>query len=393
MIAENKQEFFEQLERELQRLGVEDSSELIFDLEEHFAEGTRRGESESEICRELGSIAEIARSCLDLKSSAINSMVARDVSRKRVSLTKPGRSVPADPSLAPNAINSEQKAEEDCVRSYTPEHIAEETVPSSGSAAGSFNQSGAFGYSEQSGAAGSPNQSGTASSPNQSGAASSPNQSGAASSPNQDGAAGSPNQSSANGTFEKIGKTVDEVCDKAGKALNQALGKAESAIGKAGEKVGEKVNAAAGTFRPSDSYRSKVNRDKHADIPPQSAEVKTKGKSVFVDTTGLQPNVNLARLIKEIILDVLLWIWLIITLFAIVVACFAGTVALVVCAVSFVFGPGYLGEYRLITRILFGLGILCLSGVSANLGGLLKNPAVALVKYVISRHLKAIYDI
>ena len=105
-IAENKQEFFEQLLRELQKLGLEDTGELMSDLEEHFAEGERRGIAESEICRDLGSIAEIARSCLDLKSTAINSMVARDVERKKVSLTKPGRSVPADPSLAAPASKS-----------------------------------------------------------------------------------------------------------------------------------------------------------------------------------------------------------------------------------------------------------------------------------------------
>ena len=114
MIAENKQEFFEQLQRELQKLGVEDTSELMSDLEEHFEEGERRGAAESEICRELGSIAEIARSCLDLKSTAINSMVARDVERKKgVSLTKPGRSVPADPSLSAAKKEAEDNSPQD----------------------------------------------------------------------------------------------------------------------------------------------------------------------------------------------------------------------------------------------------------------------------------------
>lgn len=379
MIAENKQEFFEQLERELQRLGVEDNSELITDLEEHFAEGERRGESEADICRELGSIAEIARSCLDLKSEAINSMVARDVSRKRVSLTKPGRSVPADPSLAPNAINSEQKAEEDCVRSYTPEHIAEEVIPTQNGAASSASQNGAANSASQSGAASSASQSDVTNSASQNGAARSDAQN----------SANSAARGNSNGTFEKIGKTVDEVCDKAGKALNDAFNKAESAIGKAGEKV----NAAAGAFRPSDSYRSKVNRDKHADIPPQSAKVKTKGKSEFVDTTGLQPNINGARLAGEIILDLFLWVWLIPAVFVLVVACFAGAVALVGVAIMCILGKGDFEQFRFITRILFALGFMCLSGVSGNLGGLLKNPAVSLVKYVISRHLKAVYDI
>ncbi len=372
MIAENKQEFFEQLERELQRLGVEDSSELISDLEEHFAEGARRGESESEICRELGSIAEIARSCLDLKSSAINSMVARDVSRKRVSLTKPGRSVPADPALAPNSINSEQKAEEDCVRSYTPEHIAEETIPSpdgnSSANTGANVNTGTFGAN---------------------GTESSAASAGGSTDPNANAGNATNSTASADGTFEKIGKTVDEVCLKAGKALNEALGKAESAIGKAGEKV----NSAAGAFRPSDSYRSRVNRDKHADIPPQSEKVKTKGKSEFVDVSGLQPNVNGARLAGEILLDLFLWVWLIPLVVILVAACFAGAVALVGVAVMSVIGNGPFGIYKLVTRILFALGFLSLSGAAANIGALLKNPAAALIKHVVSRHLKAVYDI
>lgn len=385
MIAENKQEFFEQLERELQRLGVDDSSELIYDLEEHFAEGARRGISEEEICRELGNIAEIARSCLDIKSSAINSMVARDVSRKRVSLTKPGRSVPADSSLSPNAINSDLKAEEDCVRSYTPEHIAEEVVPSADSGTASTPNANATGSVPE-------GMSTANSAPEGTNAASSaPEGTSSANSANQNTAntANAGNTSSANGTFEKIGKTVDEVCDKAGKAINEAFTKAESAIGKAGEKVNEKV----GAFRPSDSYRTNVNKGKHADIPPQSAKVKTKGKSVFVDISGLQPNVNGARLAGEIVLDLFLWIWLIPTVLAIVIAFFCGAVALVGVAIMCILANVDFWEFKLVTRILFALGFLCLAGVSANLGGLLKNPAVALVKYVISRHIKAIYDI
>lgn len=382
MIAENKQEFFEQLERELQRLGVEDSSELIYDLEEHFAEGARRGESESEICRELGSIAEIARSCLDLKSSAINSMVARDVSRKRVSLTKPGRSVPADPSLTPNAINSDLKAEEDCVRSYTPEHIAEEVVPSADSGTASTPNANTAGSVPE-------GMSTANSAPEGTNAASSaPEGTSSANSANQN-TANAGNTSSANGTFEKIGKTVDEVCEKAGKALGEAFNKAESAIGKAGEKVNEKV----GAFRPSDSYRANVNKGKHSDIPPQSAKVKTKGKSEFVDTTGLQPNVNGARLAGEIVLDLFLWIWLIPTVLAIVIAFFAGTVTLVGLGIMSILGRGAFDEFKFITRLLFALGFFSLTGVAANLGSLLIKPVSALVKYVVSRHLKAIYDI
>ncbi|MDE6727272.1 MAG: DUF1700 domain-containing protein, partial [Oscillospiraceae bacterium] len=275
MIAENKTEFFEQLGRELEKLGVEDTGELFSDLEEHFTEGERRGVPESEICRELGSIAEIARSCLDLKSSAINSMVARDVSRKKVvSLTKPGRSVPADPSLAKSHEDGDTQSDNgDHVRSVTPEHIFEEAAASApqNSADGSNSTNGSNGTN------GSTNADGAASS-----SSADPNAgSSANSSENTGGTNGSSGASPNNGMFEKIGKTVDDACDRAGKALGDAFNKASGAMNNAFSKAGEAVNnaanktgkavgKAAGLFRPSDSYRKNINKDKNGgDLPPQ----------------------------------------------------------------------------------------------------------------------------
>ena len=362
MIAENKQEFFEQLEQELQRLGVEDSTELIADLEEHFAESERRGVPESETCRELGSIAEIARSCLDLKSEAINSMVARDVVRKKVSLTKPGRSVPADPSLAA-APDSEQKADEDCVRSYTPEHISEEVIPSAPQSATGANI-------------------GTASSP-------SGVNIGATSGSAAPQSANS-SQSGVGGTFERIGRTVDAACDRAGEAVSKAWSKAEDAIGKAGAKI----NDAAQNFRPSDSYRENVNKSKRGgDIPPQSVKAKTKGGGKFIDVSGLNPNVNGGRLIFEIVLDILLWIWLVPTVFALAIGFFGGALGLVGIGIICVFGKFEFAQYHLITRILFTLGFCNLAALVFMLGTAIIKGALSLAKYVIERHIKAVYDI
>lgn len=381
MIAENKQEFFEQLEKELQRLGVEDSSELIADLEEHFAESELRGVPENETCRELGSIAEIARSCLDLKSEAINSMVARDVVRKKVSLTKPGRSVPADPSLAANAVNSEQKADEDCVRSYTPEHISEEVIPSASQSVPSANiGTGAETVAETSGA-GEPHS--ESSSPNGTNV-------GATSGSAAPQSAQTSQNAARGGTFEKIGRTVDAACDRAGEAVNKAWNKAESALNKAGTKI----NGAAQAFRPSDSYRENVNKSRRGgDIPPQTEKVKTKGGSKFVDTSGLTPNVNGGRLIFEIILDVILWIWLIPTVFALVIAAFGGAVALVGVGIICILGKFDFAQFHFITRILFSLGFWNLAVCVFLLATALIKGALSLVKYVIGRHAKAIYDI
>lgn len=382
MIAENKQEFFEQLDRELQKLGVEDRAELMSDLEEHFDEAERRGESESDVCRELGNIAEIARSCLDLKSTAINSMVARDVERKKgVSLTKPGRSVPADPTLAApqnsGGASAEANTAEDCVRSYTPEHISEEIIPGAA-------QGGAGGVSGE--AASGANGGVSGENANAAGGFSSENSGGfsgntvsGSAEPQGDPNAANGSNSANGGTFEKIGKTVDNVCEKAGKALNEALNKAGNA---------------AQSFRPSDSYRKNINDRKNGgDIPPQTEKVKTNGGGKFIDVSGLKPNVNGGRLGVEIVLDILLWGWLIITLFAVALAVFVGAAATAGTGIACVIGLGEFVQFRLPTRVLFMAGFFALAGAVFSLASLAGKGASALTKHVIERHIKAVYDI
>lgn len=370
MIAENKTEFFEELERELRKLGVEDTSELMADLEEHFAEGERRGLSESEVCRELGSISEIARSCLDLKSSAINSMVAHEVTRKKaVSLTKPGRDIPADPSLA-------KPREDDHVRSFTPEHIAEEVIPGS-------SQSTESSQSGDTGAEGS--QSGNV------GAAGSQNAEGSQN--ESTGAAGSQSEK-AGGTFERLGKKVDAACDKAGKALNGAFEKAESALDKAGDKVNGALRKTGKTiFSPSDSYRENISASKRGNIPEQRVKIKTEGGGKFIDTSKLTPNVNPGRLVGEIILDVLLWSWLVPVVFALVVALFAGSVGLVGIGIGSLLGQAGFGHYEIQSRVLFMCGFLALAVGVFCLAMTLVKPAVSLGGYVVRRHIRAVYDI
>ena len=336
MIAENKSEFFEALEHELKKLGVTDTVELMTDLEEHFAEGERRGVPESETCRELGSIAEIARSCLDLKSTAINSMVARDVERKKgVSLTKPGRDVPADPSLG---THSEAENAEG-LPSYTPEHNSEEIYPNSVP------------------------QESTSSA--------------------ETGTKGEESTSSANsekkgaaGTFEKVGKAVDAALGKAGVAVNEALNKAGTA------------------FRPTDSYREHINSNKNGgELPPQYTKAASKGGAKFVDVSGRTPNPNGGRLVVEILLDVFLWIWLIPTVFALVIAVFGLSIGLIVGGVMCLFGKDAFGQFKLITRVLFGLGFFNLSAALICLVTVLIKAPIALAKSVIERHYKAIYNI
>ena len=412
MIAENKAEFLEQIGRELEKLGVEDTSELFADFEEHFAEGARRGLSEEEICRELGNIREIARSCLDIKSSMINSMVARDVQRKKgVSLTKPGRTVPADPSLKKEI--SEKPENEDCVRSYTPEHISEEIYPNPPkSGASNTNAFGANNFNANTSAPNADKQRTSVGANSGSGNAAGNN-----------GKANASANKNSGGTFEKIGKTVDKVCDRAEQALNSAFGKAgnaankagsavNSAMGKAGSavnsamdkagsavneamnKAGSAVNNAARQFRPSDSYRKHTNSNRHSDIPPQFTKTKTKGTGgKFVDVSELKPNVNTGKLIWAIVLDIFLWLWAVPTVFAVVLAVFAAAIALAMQGVHCVVGHGDFYQFVLITRILFTVGFFALATAVFNIGLLLFKAAMSLVRHIITRHVKAIYDI
>ena len=120
MITNSKMDFFGQLKYELERIGMQLSDDIRIDFEEHFAECEDEGVSEAEAAKRLGDVKEIARNYLNLESTRINSMVARDIER-RVSLTKPGRDVPADLSL----LKDKQEENYEHIIEYTPEHFSE----------------------------------------------------------------------------------------------------------------------------------------------------------------------------------------------------------------------------------------------------------------------------
>lgn len=123
MIAKNKGDFLYNLHNELHRIGIDDDEEIAADFEEHFNASQEEGFTEEETCEKLGDIKEIARNYLDIESTRLNSIVANAISNQRVSLTKPGASLPADLSLV-----KEVPPEQPPMREYTPEHIAEEPV-------------------------------------------------------------------------------------------------------------------------------------------------------------------------------------------------------------------------------------------------------------------------
>ena len=131
MIAKNKGDFLYNLHNELHRIGIDDDEEIFADFEEHFKASQEEGFTEEETCEKLGDVKEIARNYLDIQSTRINSIVAGALeNQRRVSLTKPGEKLPADLSLVGGQTDA-APAETPAIREYTPEHIAEETVPAS----------------------------------------------------------------------------------------------------------------------------------------------------------------------------------------------------------------------------------------------------------------------
>ena len=122
MTAKNKDDFLFQLHNELHRIGVDNNEEIFADFEEHFRASAEQGLTEEQTCEKLGDVKEIARSYVDIESTAINSMLANAIeeARPHVSLTKPGRDIPAS---VPMPAAEEPPTS---IREYTPEHIAEE---------------------------------------------------------------------------------------------------------------------------------------------------------------------------------------------------------------------------------------------------------------------------
>jgi uncharacterized membrane protein len=61
LMYKTKREFLSNLQKELERLGITGTSEIIADFELHFADSITQNLTEAEICSKLGSISEIAK--------------------------------------------------------------------------------------------------------------------------------------------------------------------------------------------------------------------------------------------------------------------------------------------------------------------------------------------
>lgn len=407
MEANNKREFFELLNAELNRVGIDDTAEIAADFEEHFANSAASGLSETEACHRLGDIREIVRGYLNLESSRINSMVARDVERKRVSLTKPGHSVPADLSL----MDARTAANSDNVRSYTPEHISPEIYPNQGNSnVGSPNFDMNFSSNPQ-------GVNFTSQSANTNNANTTNSNSGTASQT-------ASNQSVAD-ALSDAGKAIADAAKVTGHAIADAFaasgvkdavksaGKsAANAVKTASQSAAEAVSKAKAEHKqkpknnnvphPNDEFRENNNHNHTGTLPKQTGKAKNlKGGFKFVDVSTLKPNVNTGKLIGVILLDIFVWWWLIAMMAAIAISLFAAAMK---CIFYTSFGgffgslfDGFFGSGAFytpfITKIFLFIGFISLGVALVCITWWIVKLLIRLVVFIINSHIKAIYDI
>jgi len=400
MKATSKQEFFELLGYELNRIGIEDTSEIFVDFEEHFSDGFIRGIPESEIAEGLGDIKEIARSYLNLESSRLNSIMARDIERNKISLTKPGRSVPADLSLVKDGNPTSQDIKDimnsDNIRSYTPEHLSEEIYPQAPTSTPSFGGAA----SQEKGASQGTNASRSASG-------------------NAGSAAASAKEKTVADAFSEAGKAAVDAAKVAGHAIADAFsannvksavseaGKtAANAVKTAGKSAAEAINKAKSEHEQKHAKASTKNHQSgaiHCEIYPDAgttagaesskskkSEKKEKPFSKISDFKGMKANVNSEKLVVAIVLDLFLWSWLLPTIAGLLIAMFFGGLKVMF---EDGFGSFANNRYYYISRVFLCMGFCSLGGIICIVALWLIKLFLKLVKYIIILHYKAIYNI
>ncbi len=404
MKATSKQEFFELLGYELNRIGIEDTSEIFVDFEEHFSDGFIRGIPENEIAEGLGDIKEIARSYLNLESSRLNSIMARDIERNKISLTKPGRSVPADLSLLKDGNPSSQDIKDimnsDNIRSYTPEHLSEEIYPQAPTSTPSFGGAASQGASASHGTNASQSAAG-----------------------NAGGAAASAKEKSVADAFSEAGKAAVDAAKVAGHAIADAFSQnnvkskmseagktAAAAVKTAGKSAADAINKAKSEHEQkhakakAEHYQSGMSA-KASEVYPgaaaaasagvNSSNSKNTGKkrkpfSRISDFKGMKTDVNSEKLVVAIVLDVFLWSWLLPVIAGLLITMFFGGLN-----VMFENGFGAFGDYRhyYISRLFLFTGFCSLGAMISLFAVWLIKQFLKLVKYVIILHYKAIYNV
>ncbi len=410
MKATNKQEFFELLEAELHRIGIEDTKDIFADFEEHFTDGAMQGIPDDVTAERLGDIKEIARSYLNLESSRINSIMARDVERRKVSLTKPGRGVPADLSLIGSG-SAQDIANSDNIREYTPQHFSSEIYPQSPNSGnvygnGTAGMGTSAGMSMGSGTGTGASANGTASV----GAAAAAGAAGASANKTVADAFSDAGRAALDAAkltgqvvadaFKQRGAEVKDAVTNAGKTAADAMkaaGQSAADVVRGATKSRKKNKAAYSAPHPSDMYREQMNTagnpsGRKAYIPPQHTKAKTGGYKL-IDSSALTPNINAGKLILAILLDCFLWIWLVPALIgsAFGVA-FGGAAESVITAFRTLIGSEY-QQYYFINRVFLAFGYFWLGIAALCVSVFIIKLIIRLVKFIINLHIKAVYDL
>ena len=384
MKATNKQEFFDLLGYELNRIGIEDTKDIFADFEEHFSDSAMQGIPEDITAERLGDIKEIARSYLNLESSRINSIIARDTERKKVSLTKPGRDVPADLSLM-HGVSNKDILNSDNIREYTPEHFSEEIYPNSARTSGENNSS-------KTGA----------------------NPSGA-SNTNTNNNSQSGGENTVADAFSEAGRAALDAAKITGHAIADAFGHSgvKDAVVGAGKSAADAVKtagqSAADAMRkakekheskhdsvphPTDSFRENINNSRKGTIPPNYNKTDAKAGYKLIDVSALKANVNAAKLTVAILLDVFLWSWLLPLIFSSIIgAPFVGAGRLVALAFESFFGVHDYRIYYFPSRLFLSIAFIATATILVCIGVALFKLFFKLIKFVINTHIKAVYDL
>lgn len=404
MTASNKEDFLFQLHNELHRIGIDADEDIFSDFEEHFKLSADEGLSEEETCRRLGDVKEIARGYLNMESSRINSLVAREVEseRPRVSLTKPGHDEPADSSL-----KAETTAQNAPIREYTPEHISEEIYPNASERVNLVKPQEQPEQAQQTEQAQQSEQ--TAQEQSQT------DENGKAKEPQTVAEAFSAAGKAAAAAFRTAGHAVAEAVNTdavkdAGKAAAEAVVSAGHVVADAVRTSAENIKAehearaaqnaqaqaaqAESVPHPQNTARECQNDCRVGYVPPQDEKnkVKTGKEFSFASIKDMKPNVNAGKLIGVLLLDVFVWWWLVIMLGSIAAALGFGAFPEMLAAGFTTLFNGA-SEYYMISRVFLGVAQISGGVIFLLLAFLLIRGIIKIVKNVVISHIKAIYDL
>lgn len=341
MTASNKDDFLFKLHTELHRIGVDDNEDIFADFEEHFRASAEQGYTEEETCARLGDVKEIARSYVDIESTAINSMLANAVenSRPHVSLKKPGRDVPAasSPTQEAQPIITEQPAP---IREITPEHIAVEPSPVASTASPKINITKPAENTAV---------------PPVSGRSVPPEVTPVHTAAETAAAVPTPSASPTSGTTQPHNTVPQQP---------------------------QEIPKTAAQQQPRDTSHM-------AELPPPT-EAEKQGFS-FTDIKGRHLDINIGKLITWICLDIFVFSWALPTLASLIIAFIGGAVIGTGGAAIAQFAAD--SNLHLLSRIFLGTGLGSLCVLMSCLGVTMVKGFIHIVKSIVIAHIKALYDL